>query len=90
MAEQKSALPHNLTLAERKRLAITGVTEVVRFDEEDIIMCTVLGTLAVHGTDLQLKTLSLDGGQVAVDGNIQALIYQQNRPDRPGWRRLFQ
>ena len=90
MAEQKPPMPHNVTLTDRERLSMSGVTEVVRFDDESIILHTVLGTLVVHGTDLQLKTLSLDGGQVAVTGNIRALIYQQDRTDRSGWRRLFQ
>lgn len=90
MVEQKPQIPHNVTLTDRERLSMNGVTEVVRFDDESIILHTVLGTLAVHGTDLQLKTLSLDGGQVAVTGNIRALIYQQDRTDRSGWRRLFQ
>ena len=90
MTEQKPTLPHKLTLDERKTLTMTGVTEVVRFDEDSIVLQTSLGTLVVHGSNLQLKTLSLDGGQVAVNGNIQALIYEQSRSDRSGWRRLFQ
>lgn len=90
MTEQKPALPHKLTLNERKNLTMNGVTEVVRFDEESIILHTSLGTLVVHGSDLQLKTLSLDGGQVAVDGSIHALVYEQSRAASSGWRRLFQ
>lgn len=90
MAEQKLALPHKLTLNERENLTMSGVTEVVRFDDESIVLRTSLGTLMVQGSGLQLKTLSLDGGQVAVDGNIQALIYEQSRTEHTGWRRLFQ
>ena len=90
MAEQTPSLPHKLTLNERENLTMSGVTEVIRFDEESVVLRTSLGTLVVHGSDLQLKTLSLDGGQVAVDGTIQALIYEQSRSDRSGWRRLFQ
>lgn len=90
MAEQKPSLPHKLTLNERENLTMTGVTEVIRFDEESVVLRTGLGTLMVHGSGLHLKTLSLDGGQVAVDGTIQALIYESPRPDRSGWRRLFQ
>lgn len=90
MAEQKPSLPHKLALNERENLTMTGVTEVIRFDEESIVLRTSLGTLVVHGSSLHLKALSLDGGQVAVDGTIQALIYEQSRSDRSGWRRLFQ
>ena len=66
-----------------------GVTEVVSFDDTTVILRTRLGTLIIQGRDLQLKTLSLDGGQVAVDGNVSALIYEDPRP-QGGWlRRLF-
>lgn len=89
MAEERLQLPHKLTLNERKSLTMTGVSEVVSFDEGAVIMRTGLGTLVVQGRDLQLKTLSLDGGQVAVDGSISALIYEEPR-QAGGWlHRLF-
>lgn len=80
-------LPHRLSLNERRELTMTGVTEVVRFDDTEVVLCTALGTLVVQGTELQLKTLSLDGGQVAVEGQISALIYEEIRVS--GWRRFF-
>jgi len=89
MAEERLQLPHKLTLNERKSLTMTGVTEVVSFDEGAVILRTGLGTLAVQGRDLQLKTLSLDGGQVAVDGNISALIYEEPRQTGSWLRRMF-
>lgn len=89
MTQEHIQLPHKLTLNERKALTMHGVTEVISFDDSAVILRTSLGTLMVQGRDLQLKTLSLDGGQVAVDGNISALIYEEPRADR-GWiRRLF-
>ena len=90
MAEQKPTLPHKLTLNERENLTVSGVAEVIRFDESSVILRTVMGMLAVHGSGLQLKTLSLDGGQVAIDGTVCAMIYQQAKPARSGWRRLLQ
>ena len=77
-------LPHKLTLNERRQLTMTGVTEVMSFDEQSVVLQTDLGTLTVHGQDLQLKNLSLDGGQVAVEGQVAALIYEEPRPAR-GW-----
>ncbi len=80
-------LPHKLQLNERSQLTMTGVTEVVSFDEGAVVLQTSLGTLVVQGKELHLKTLSLDGGQVAVEGTISALIYEE--PRTGGWRRLF-
>lgn len=83
---QEDQMPHKLQLNERRQLTMTGVTEVVSFDEGAVILQTSLGTLIVQGRELQLKTLSLEGGQVAVDGNISALAYEEPRQNG-GWRR---
>ena len=86
MADDRIQLPHKLTLNERKNLTMTGVTEVVSFDDTAVVLRTSLGTLVVQGSQLQLKTLSLDGGQVAVDGNVSALIYEELKSSG-GWLR---
>lgn len=86
MAEE--LLPHDLRLKERRELTMTGVTEVVSFDETTVVLHTGLGTLIIQGQDLQLKNLSQEGGQVAVDGSISALIYEEPRQGI-SWRRLF-
>lgn len=80
-------LPHKLQLNERKKLTMTGVTEVVSFDETAVVLQTSMGLLIVQGQQLQLKNLSLEGGQVAVEGDINALSYEE--PRQGGWRRLF-
>ena len=89
MAAENLQLPHKLTLGERKNLTMTGVTEVVSFDDSTVVLHTCLGTLEVQGNDLQLKTLSLDGGQVAVDGHITALIYEEPRSTGGFWGKLL-
>lgn len=88
MADQAIQLPHKLTLNERKNLTMTGVTEVVSFDDTAVVLRTALGTLEVQGEQLQLKTLSIDGGQVAVDGHIGALIYEEPRSSGGFWHRF--
>ena len=88
MTEQP-ILPHKLTLNERKQLTVTGVTEVISFDETAVVLRTNLGLLTVHGKELQLKNLSLDGGQVAVDGSVSALIYEEPKEPAGFLRRLL-
>ena len=80
-------LPHKLQMSERRSLTMTGVTEVVSFDENTVVLQTSLGLLVVQGQQLQLKNLTLEGGQVAVEGTISALSYEE--PRQGGWRRLF-
>jgi len=86
--EDALKLPHKLTLNQREALTLTGVTEVVSFDENAVILKTHLGTLHVLGENLVLKTLSVEGGQVAVDGHVSSLVYEEPRPERL-LRRLF-
>ena len=85
MGEER--LAHRLTLNERRQLTMTGVTEVVSFEDSQVVLQTSLGTLVVQGKELQLKTLSQEGGQVAVDGHISAFVYEE--PRQGGWRSLF-
>lgn len=89
MAENQMQLPHRLTLNERQHLSMTGVSEVVSFDETGIVLRTELGLLVIRGQELQLKTLSLEGGQVVVEGAVEALHYEQARPAGSWLRRLM-
>ncbi len=85
----QTQLPHKITLDQRQKLTVSGVTEVVSFDDTAVVLRTEPGTLLVQGRDLQLKTLSVEGGQVAVEGTVSALVYEEPR-DRQGWlRRLL-
>ena len=89
MADNQMALPHKLTLNDRRKLSMTGVTEVVNFDETTVVLRTQLGMLVINGQDLQLKTLSPKGGQVEVEGNIAALHYEEARAPGGWLRRLL-
>ena len=89
MGENQMLLPPRLTLNERRQLSVTGVSEVVSFDENIVVLHTELGTLVIQGKELQLKTLSLEGGQVAVDGTVAALSYEEPRASRSWLRRLL-
>lgn len=82
-------LPHKLTLNERNQLTVSGVTEVVSFDDTAVVLRTVLGTLEIQGQQLQLRSLNTEGGQVAVDGQVTALYYEEPRQTGGFWRRLL-
>lgn len=86
MAQEQ--MPHSFELKERRQLTMTGVSEVVSFEDNAVVLLTTLGTLVVHGQQLQLKNLSQDGGQVSVEGTISALIYEESRTGN-WWQRLW-
>ena len=82
--------PHRLSLDGRSRLTMTGVTEVESFDESTVVLHTTRGTLVIQGQGLHLQLLSLDGGQVHVDGTVDAMTYEDTGRQSGGFfARLF-
>ena len=75
---------HHIVLEEREQLAVSGVEEVESFDENTIVMYTSRGTLVVRGEGLHIEKLSLDGGDLKVEGRVNALIYGEENRSRGG------
>lgn len=86
MAVQQPMGTGKLTMEGRKKLTMTGATEVVRFDEDLAELNTDLGPLVIEGEGLKLKCLSLDTGTIVVEGDLQALSYGEQRGKRGLWR----
>lgn len=82
---------HHIILEEREQLSVSGVEEVESFDENTIVMLTNRGTLIVRGEELHIEKLSLDGGDLKVEGTIDSLTYEYSGRDRAGglFARLF-
>lgn len=81
--------PHELKLEGRERLTLSGITEVVSFDDTAVIMHTPLGRLTVLGQQLQLKALTPEGGTVTVRGQIDSISYEEPRRTGGWLERLF-
>lgn len=89
MANERPDMPHELRLENRTRLNVTGVREVESFDESAVVLHTAKGVLVIRGQSLHLQTLSIDGGQVAVDGTVDALVYEETQKQGGFFSRLF-
>lgn len=80
----------NLVLHNRASLSVSGVTEVCGFDENSVSMVTVLGDLLVKGKTLRISRLSLDVGEVDVEGTVDCLEYTKLRRKRESFlTRIF-
>lgn len=71
---------HCLIMKNRKSVDITGVSDVVSFDAQEIILETEDGLLLIRGTQLHMNRLTVEKGEVSIDGNIDGLTYS----DQPG------
>ena len=85
------ALPHNLIMENRNRLTVSGVSDVDSFDEQTVIVFTDMGELTVKGEGLHINRLSLEVGEIMIEGNISSLSYSDSKPTQEGgfWSRVF-
>ena len=89
MEEKMNIRPHKLTLENRGARTVTGIREVVSFDENQVVLDTDLGLLTVKGKDLHVSRLTLEKGEVDLDGTIDSLNYSSNEALRKSGESLF-
>ena len=65
----------NIVLESRKKLTLTGVEEVISFDDEKILLNTKLGFLTIKGSELKMNKLDVQNGDVIIVGNISSIVY---------------
>ena len=67
----------NLVLENREKLSISGVLDVLSFDDQVVIVETELGLLNVKGDNLRINKLSIDTSEVVVEGDIYSMVYSE-------------
>lgn len=75
MQDNNIQKPHCVTLENRETLNLSGIKDVPGFDEQTVSLQTPMGNLIVKGESLHISKLSLDTGEVTVDGKINSLQY---------------
>ncbi|SEN83174.1 sporulation protein YabP [Mesobacillus persicus] len=74
--QQKTNTPeHDVIMRGRRTLEISGVKQVESFDNEEFLLETVMGFLAIRGQNLQMKNLDVDSGVVSIKGRVFDLVY---------------
>ena len=81
--------PHHVVIEERKSLTVSGVEDVERLDEDEIVLTTAAGALIIKGSELHMEKLSLDGGEVRVSGRVDTLSYEEKRASGGFFARLL-
>ena len=72
----------NLVLENRGKLSVSGVNDVLSFDDQVVMVDTELGLLTVKGENIRINKLSLDTAEVIIEGEISSLAYSQNKQEK--------
>lgn len=78
MEEKQNGLGrHRVSMDNRKKCSLTGVTDVISFDLSEVLLETELGMLDIKGSDLHVNHLSVEKGEVEISGEIDSLVYTE-------------
>lgn len=66
---------HSIIAENRRKLSISGVTDIDSFDENTVLLYTTMGELTIKGSDLHVNDLSVTNGEMNIEGEIDAVIY---------------
>jgi len=81
--ERKAQKPQNILIVDRKIFNSSGVIDVISFDDTNIVLKTVLGTMSLDGLDLHITKLNLDEGEIQVGGTVNGLYFISQSDDAP-------
>lgn len=89
MSDEKIKDAQNVILENRRKLSVSGVEEVESFDDKTIVLKTVLGNLTIKGDGLHINRLSIETGDVVIDGVTDSLVYTKLKSEESLFGRLL-
>ncbi len=87
--DEKLGLSHKVELYNREKGTLTGILDVISFDENTIVLDTDMGLLTIKGKDLHVSRLTLEKGEIDLDGRADSLIYSSNESYRKAGQSLL-
>ena len=88
-----SSRMHKVSMTNRRLCVINGVKDVMSFDVQEVRLETELGMLQIKGEDLQVSRLTLERGEIDIDGRIDSFIYMDEGSmggkKESLWERMF-
>jgi len=74
--KKRSTSRHSLTIDKRENVNVSGITDVISFDEESVIAETELGVIIIRGINLHVNRINLENGELSVSGEIDGIAYE--------------
>lgn len=89
-AQSGTLKPHNIILEGRSKMVLSGVNDVVVFEENNVELKTTKGDLTIRGSLMKMESFISDTGDLIMGGNIYAIVYVNDASQKQGfWGRLF-
>ncbi len=81
---------HSVMIENRNKVTVSGVIDVTSFDEHEIMMETTRGMMTIVGEEIKIERLSLDVGELTLEGDIDSVAYAEDKGPKVGfWSKLF-
>lgn len=82
---------HNIIMEQREKMSLSGVSEVVSFEEDNVVLKTAKGELTIRGSEMKMESFASQVGDLKMQGNIYALVYTDDSAHASGGflRRIF-
>ncbi len=87
--EENIRVNHNVIMEDRKKVMLTGIKNVINFDEETIILDTSCGKFVIKGSSLHILQFNTDTGDLSAEGRVHALIYTAEEKSSNFFGKIF-
>ena len=81
---KKDTAIHRVVMEGRQSLRVSGVEDVESFDDDTVVIYTVDGTMTVKGMDCRINKLSVEDGELEIDGDVDSILYSDSRKEEHG------
>ena len=81
---KKDTAIHRVVMEGRQSLRVSGVEDVESYDDDTVVIYTVDGTMTVKGMDFRINKLSIEDGELEIDGDVDSILYSDSRKEEHG------
>ncbi len=73
--DENLKIPHSIVIDNREKLSAAGIKNVISFDDETLLLDSVMGRITVKGENLHIESFDTQSGDLSAEGKIQAVVY---------------
>ncbi|MFW5979909.1 MAG: sporulation protein YabP [Bacillota bacterium] len=87
--QEKKNNKHDLSMIDCKRLKMTGILEVINFNDDKVIIKSSQGIINILGKELNMQKLNLEDSEIKITGKINTISYKNNKTKKSFWKKIF-